>query len=433
MPTPLRQTYMLPGMTHYAVHQAALAGAVPPPPGLLAGALMADDVQVTLQDRELWAKFHRQGNEMIITKTGRRMFPSLRVKVSGMEADEYYFVVLEMRLAANTRFKYSNGHWVPAGDADVQPQSKSCIFVHPDSPAKGSAWSARDINFQRPNPHGAKLTNNTADTTDYNMILTSMHKYVPVIHVVRASDRAALPAAPRKSFSFPETEFVAVTAYQNEAITKMKIDNNPFAKGFRENGMSQCRRKQQHKKLLMGAKEYLAQDSPSPPPQMAGYLDDSGVSSLGSEPASPSCSLTSSPPPTDTAPTTCTATPTVPFLSITKILEPDYRPLRRESRSFAPWCEEAREAPPAGPSRLEGSWLESPMHPTTHLIHPAPVALPSLPYPWYGPYHSYPYTSYPSAYLPALQPACSLPRDSAVGAMDLSVCAQDLRSKEYRA
>ncbi|KAE8736809.1 hypothetical protein FOCC_FOCC017735 [Frankliniella occidentalis] len=71
MPTPLRQTYMLPGMTHYAVHQAALAGAVPPPPGLLAGALMADDVQVTLQDRELWAKFHRQGNEMIITKTGR--------------------------------------------------------------------------------------------------------------------------------------------------------------------------------------------------------------------------------------------------------------------------------------------------------------------------------------------------------------------------
>ncbi|CAK9252428.1 unnamed protein product, partial [Sphagnum jensenii] len=32
------------------------------------------------------------------------------------------------------------------------------------------------------------------------------------------------------------TEFIAVTAYQNEKITRLKIDNNPFAKGFRETG-----------------------------------------------------------------------------------------------------------------------------------------------------------------------------------------------------
>ncbi len=30
--------------------------------------------------------------------------------------------------------------------------------------------------------------------------------------------------------------FLGVTAYQNERITQLKIDNNPFAKGFRENG-----------------------------------------------------------------------------------------------------------------------------------------------------------------------------------------------------
>jgi len=35
---------------------------------------------------------------------------------------------------------------------------------------------------------------------------------------------------------FKETEFIAVTAYQNEKITQLKIDNNPFAKGFRDNG-----------------------------------------------------------------------------------------------------------------------------------------------------------------------------------------------------
>jgi len=30
---------------------------------------------------------------------------------------------------------------------------------------------------------------------------------------------------------------------QNENITKLKIDNNPFAKGFRETGQSRCKRK----------------------------------------------------------------------------------------------------------------------------------------------------------------------------------------------
>lgn len=34
--------------------------------------------------------------------------------------------------------------------------------------------------------------------------------------------------------SFPETSFVAVTAYQNDHITQLKIQNNPFAKAFRD-------------------------------------------------------------------------------------------------------------------------------------------------------------------------------------------------------
>ena len=38
---------------------------------------------------------------------------------------------------------------------------------------------------------------------------------------------------------FPETEFIAVTAYQNESITQLKIDQNPFARGFRDDGKAQ--------------------------------------------------------------------------------------------------------------------------------------------------------------------------------------------------
>lgn len=42
-----------------------------------------------------------------------------------------------------------------------------------------------------------------------------MHRYQPVIHIVRASDPSLTTlGAPSRQFHFPETQFVAVTAYQ---------------------------------------------------------------------------------------------------------------------------------------------------------------------------------------------------------------------------
>jgi hypothetical protein len=75
------------------------------------------------------------------------------------------------------------------------------------------------------------------------IILTSMHKYVARVHVVQANDLIGLQFAPYNTFAFPETTFLGVTAYQNDRITQLKIDNNPFAKGFRENGQLRSKRK----------------------------------------------------------------------------------------------------------------------------------------------------------------------------------------------
>lgn len=68
-----------------------------------------------------------------------------------------------------------------------------------------------------------------------------MHRYQPRIHLVRLSHGQSIPANPKelleldhKTYVFPETVFTAVTAYQNQLITKLKIDSNPFAKGFRD-------------------------------------------------------------------------------------------------------------------------------------------------------------------------------------------------------
>ena len=54
----------------------------------------------------------------------------------------------------------------------------------------------------------------------FQIILNSMHKYQPRIHIVQADDSS--PSALRKStfttHVFTETEFMAVTAYQNPRV-----------------------------------------------------------------------------------------------------------------------------------------------------------------------------------------------------------------------
>ena len=58
-----------------------------------------------------------------------------------------------------------------------------------------------------------------------------MHKYQPRFHLIQSDSVSHLAYHPIRTFVFPETRFIAVTAYQNERITQLKIENNPFAKG----------------------------------------------------------------------------------------------------------------------------------------------------------------------------------------------------------
>lgn len=49
-------------------------------------------------------------------------------------------------------------------------------------------------------------------------------------------DKPVVMGAECMTFTFPQMEFMAVTTYQNFRITQLKINYNPFAKGFREDG-----------------------------------------------------------------------------------------------------------------------------------------------------------------------------------------------------
>ncbi|XP_039998154.1 T-box transcription factor TBX19-like isoform X3 [Xiphias gladius] len=181
------------------------------------------ELRVTLEDAELWRKFQHITNEMIVTKNGRRMFPVLKVSVSGLDPSSMYSFLLDFVPADGCRWKFVNGEWVAAGRAEGRGEGRSHggIYIHPDSPNFGAHWMKAAVTFNK-----VKLTNKV--NGGGQIMLNSLHKYEPQLHIVCVGSRHRLVS----NVSFKETQFIAVTAYQNEEITALKIKYNPFAKAF---------------------------------------------------------------------------------------------------------------------------------------------------------------------------------------------------------
>ncbi|XP_061585811.1 T-box transcription factor 16 [Cololabis saira] len=209
----------------------------PPPTSMAANpdAYLQGNIRMTLDDNELWRSFHGIGTEMIITKPGRRMFPHCKISLSGLIPCAKYILLVDMVPEDGFRYKWNKEKWEVAGKAEPQPPCRT--YLHPDSPAPGSHWMKQSISFLK-----LKLTNNTLDQHGH-IILHSMHRYHPRFHVVQADDLFSVRWSVFQTFTFPETSFTAVTAYQNTKITKLKIDHNPFAKGFRDEGTSKKSRR----------------------------------------------------------------------------------------------------------------------------------------------------------------------------------------------
>uniref|UniRef100_A0A8C1PM80 T-box transcription factor 2b n=1 Tax=Cyprinus carpio TaxID=7962 RepID=A0A8C1PM80_CYPCA len=147
-----------------------------------------DDPKVTLEAKDLWDQFHKLGTEMVITKSGRRMFPPFKVRINGLDKKAKYILLMDIVAADDCRYKFHNSRWMVAGKAD--PEMPKRMYIHPDSPATGEQWMAKPVAFNK-----LKLTNNISDKHGF--------------------------------------------------ITQLKIDNNPFAKGFRDTGNGRREKRKQ--------------------------------------------------------------------------------------------------------------------------------------------------------------------------------------------
>ncbi|NWR46535.1 TBX5 factor, partial [Regulus satrapa] len=200
-----------------------------------------EGIKVFLHERELWLKFHEVGTEMIITKAGRRMFPSYKVKVTGLNPKTKYILLMDIVPADDHRYKFADNKWSVTGKAE--PAMPGRLYVHPDSPATGAHWMRQLVSFQK-----LKLTNNHLDP--FGHVSTGLgqghggvspaNKVSPVSPSLKSRGGGAMP--------WTGDDPVALPPFQ---ITQLKIENNPFAKGFRGSDDMEL-----HRMSRMQSKEY---------------------------------------------------------------------------------------------------------------------------------------------------------------------------------
>ncbi|NWR96424.1 TBX5 factor, partial [Motacilla alba] len=209
-----------------------------------------EGIKVFLHERELWLKFHEVGTEMIITKAGRRMFPSYKVKVTGLNPKTKYILLMDIVPADDHRYKFADNKWSVTGKAE--PAMPGRLYVHPDSPATGAHWMRQLVSFQK-----LKLTNNHLDP--FGHVSTRAR-------TTASCTRGGCPPPPRSAnilgkglrvpagqlhWSPPPSLLPLETPQKYRGITQLKIENNPFAKGFRGSDDMEL-----HRMSRMQSKEY---------------------------------------------------------------------------------------------------------------------------------------------------------------------------------
>ncbi|XP_023613263.1 MAX gene-associated protein isoform X5 [Myotis lucifugus] len=225
-------------------------------------------ITVTLDNNSMWNEFYHRSTEMILTKQGRRMFPYCRYWITGLDSNKKYILVMDISPVDNHRYKWNGRWWEPSGKAE--PHVLGRVFIHPESPSTGHYWMHQPVSFYK-----LKLTNNTLDQEGH-IILHSMHRYLPRLHLVpaeKATEVIQLNGPGVHTFTFPQTEFFAVTAYQNIQITQLKIDYNPFAKGFRDDGLNS---KPQRDGKQKNSSDQEGNSVPSSPGQRARLTEGEG-------------------------------------------------------------------------------------------------------------------------------------------------------------
>ncbi|KAK3814633.1 MAG: hypothetical protein J3R72DRAFT_427656 [Linnemannia gamsii] len=243
---------------------------------------------VELLAADLWAKFHDVENKMILTPSGRSLFPTPQFQAVYLDPDAYYSFRLDFEMVSPNRFRYYKDSWAlveplehGGGDVisscdwnaiqstnsfDANPAFLHESCIHPDRFQLGSHWVAQSISFAKVKVSNKAQTSSTAretsskrkydeldaefsinvsgvngnsDLRGYSGIntdifhLKTFHKYRPRLLLTR-KDTISDTTFSTTVHRFEKAEFVAISHYQNQDVAELKKAFNPHAAGFRD-------------------------------------------------------------------------------------------------------------------------------------------------------------------------------------------------------
>ncbi|XP_076809202.1 uncharacterized protein LOC143452213 isoform X3 [Clavelina lepadiformis] len=202
--------------------------------------LECEGVKVQIKNRLLWSNFDNVITEMILSKDGRRMFPTLNYELIGLDPSRRYAVYVDFVLASGEIWKYDNQSWTSKGSAINEGSNyhrKHRIYFHPDSTAYGKVWLKNGADFSK-----LKVSNHIhkqwEKTLSQVITLSSMQTYQPRLHVIELYPLNRSIGLSRRTFVFPKTAFITVTLYQDTDVSDLKVNLNPFAKSSRNKSLS---------------------------------------------------------------------------------------------------------------------------------------------------------------------------------------------------
>ncbi|KAJ3028822.1 hypothetical protein HDV00_010007 [Rhizophlyctis rosea] len=215
---------------------------------------------IVLENAKLWSHFHAVQNEMIVTKAGRCLFPTLRFRALHFDPTTLYSIGIDVVQCDPYKYKFKNKTW---RRVEHEVEERWCpprvsAYIVPEGPKKGTHWKKHGIPFTKikltnllstsssssspsipsSSPCGADSeTDPQADTTDLpagHFYLHSFHKYQPRVHLFTHGRGGLVEEV--TTFVWKETSFIAVTHYQNGEVKALKKWYNPHAKGFKIHG-----------------------------------------------------------------------------------------------------------------------------------------------------------------------------------------------------
>lgn len=237
-------------------------------------------MKIEPDNRDLWNRFQScERNEMIITKSGRCLFPVLKFNVIIEETDRplpnhnsTFSYGLGMELVDSYKWKYRDGHWFSltsnSANSPHSMESSWHVYEPETSPSSWMQILNEGLNFSKVKLTNRKssssslfsshtTTNNGGYSSSSNYFsLSSFGNYVPVVFllnwniflpnhykeiptpvsidmILRTYDMNELEKeGSLQIIRVYECSFIAVTHYQNVLITHLKKHNNPHAKGF---------------------------------------------------------------------------------------------------------------------------------------------------------------------------------------------------------